>query len=225
MFILDKRFCEEATESGDQGAGASGDVDYKARYEELESKYAEEKAERERLSHKITEANKHAKNAEKEAQRQAREKAEKENDFKQLFESSEAERLRLQQELEQRDSTSARKEARNAALTLAAKHAEGDNVELLADYIERRLKFSDGSVKVTDEKGNLTVSSLEDLGKEFASSKRYASLIKGSKASGGSAPGGENNGGAGQVITREQFNGYSPQQRMKFIKGGGKVKD
>lgn len=47
--------------------------------------------------------------------------------------------------------------------------------------------MAEGQVRITDESGKLTVSSLADLQKEFETSPRYASLVRGSQAGGGGA--------------------------------------
>ncbi len=137
---------------------------------------AEKKAEQERR-----------RKAEEEARIAADEKARAEGNYQQLFESSQAElererqtRAELQRANEQRDI--------NLAATRIASHiADGENAEILADFISRRLKVAEGQVRVTDATGNLTISTLDDLEKEFETSPRYASLVRGSQAGGGGA--------------------------------------
>ena len=72
----------------------------------------------------------------------------------------------------------------NVAMKLAAEIADGANAELLSEFIGRRLKFHDDGVKVTDNSGNLTVSSLSDLKTEFQNDARYSALLKGNQSSG-----------------------------------------
>lgn len=137
---------------------------------------AEKKAEQERR-----------RQAEEQARIEADERARAEGNYQQLFESSQAElererqgRAELQRANEQRDI--------NLAATRAAHNiADGENAELLADFISRRLKVAEGQVRVVDASGNLTISTLADLEKEFETSPRYASLVRGSQAGGGGA--------------------------------------
>jgi len=184
------------------------------------------KLENERLTAKIEEANKHNKAAETEAKRLAREKAEAEGNFKQLFESSEAERKQLQSQLQGMADQSASEKGNTAALRLAMDLAGSENdAVLLADYIAKRLKFVDNVLKVTDDSGNLTVSTVDDLKKEFANSVRFSSLLKGNQSSGGGAAGGSKGGGASPSITRSEFDSLDSIARMKFVKNGGKIND
>lgn len=228
-----RKYREEAGDGGEAGGGTGGesgsaeggaagiDPDLAAKLAEAETL----KQENERLQAKITEANKHKKEAERLAKEEARQKAEAAGNHEELYKSAmtelekeRAEHAALQSQInnEKRD---------NAALKIASELAEGVNVELLADFISRRLKFADGSIKVTDETGNLTVSTLDDLKKEFSGSARYSSLIKGNQSSGGGAAGGSGSSGAAKEITRSEFDALDPVARSKFTKEGGKIVD
>ena len=184
------------------------------------------KAENQRLTAKIEEANKHNKAAETESKRLAREKAEAEGNFKQLFESSEAERTQLQSQLQGMADQTANEKRNTAALRLAVDLAGSEsNAGILADCVAKRLKFVDNMLKVVDESGNLTVSTIDDLKKEFANSARFSSLLKGNQSSGGGAAGGSNGSGAAPSITRSEFDSLDANARMKFVKSGGKLND
>lgn len=229
--IYGRVFREESGDDGDKG-GTGDDGDKGPTVEELQAQLAEatangeaSAAENARLTAKIGEANKHKKEADKKAKESARQKAEADNDFEQLFKSSEHERDSLQSQLDSLNSSNAVKEQKAAAMKIATTLSEGANVELLADFIQRRLKYTDEGIKVTNEAGELTVSTLEDLAKEFAGGARYASLIKGSKSSGGGASGGSDGGGASKEISRSDFDKLDPTSKQKFFKDGGKVLD
>ncbi|MCF5398097.1 hypothetical protein GIV98_26145, partial [Pseudomonas syringae] len=112
--------------------------------------------------------------AEEARTQQERDAAKARGDFEQLFTSSEqalaAERAKLADmtaSIERRDLTS-------AASKVATIIAEGENAEILAEFIQRRLKVVEGQVKVTDAQGNLTIATLDDLAKEFEKTPRYA---------------------------------------------------
>ena len=71
------------------------------------------------------------------------------------------------------------------ALELAKTISDGDNADLLASFIEQRLRSENGEIKVTDTNGALTISTQEDLLNEFKANQRYSSLVTVTKADGG----------------------------------------
>mgnify|MGYP003648410731 CR=1 FL=1 len=184
------------------------------------------KQENQRLIHKIEEANKHKKEAERITRETERQKAESEGNFEQLYKSSEQRAKELFDQIEQRDQINANEKRISESLRIASQLAEGDhNIDLLAEQVAKRLKYVDNSIKVVDSSGNLTVSTLDDLKKEIAGSARFSSLLKGNKSSGGSATGGASGSGAAQTIRRADFDALDAGSRMKFIKSGGKITD
>lgn len=138
-------------------------------------------------------------------QRRLQEESQRANgEYEQLYTSSqqalEQERTRLAEltaNIERRDLTS-------AASKVSSSIADGENAEILAEFVQRRLKIVDGQVKVTDAAGNLTIASLEDLAKEFQQAPRYAALVRGTQANGGGAAGGK---GGGATKTWDQMTG------------------
>ena len=220
-----RKYREEANGEGEGEGKSEGPTP-----EELQAQITALAAEKEALLNKNNELLGESKKA-KEARRQAeakasaeaKAKAEAEGNYEQLFKSSETERQALSQQLEELNGTIANKERNLAANHIASSLAENENIELLSEFIVKRLKYHEGEIKVTDSNGNLTVSSLDDLKKEFAGSARYASLIKGNQSSGGGASGGSNGSGAAKEITRSQFDALDPVQKAKFTKDGGRV--
>lgn len=90
------------------------------------------------------------------------------------------------------------------AVKLANKLSDGDNVDLMTEFVKKRLKIDeDGKVKVTDSDGNLTISTTTDLVEEFKGDKRFASLVTASKASGGGADDGDDNKGGGRAGAKD----------------------
>jgi len=184
--------------------------------------FAALKGEYDRLQAKVVEANKHTKQAERQAADEAKQKAEAEGNYQQLFKSSEVERQRLLSDLESLHAKTAQEKVDTESLRVASGIAKGSNIELLAEFVKRRLRYADGCVKVTDKNGNLTVSSMDDLKKEFASSTRYASLIAGPESSGGGATGGTKSGSAA-TITRKEFEDLDPITQSKIGRSGTRV--
>jgi len=172
---------------------------------------------------------KQAKNAKREAEAAAeaeRERIAKEKgDHEQLYNSANEKLTSTQKELENLQLSIAVEKKNTAALKIATELADGTNAELLGEFIGRRLKFTDDGLKVTDTTGQLTVSSLDDLKKEFANDPRYSALLKGNQSSGGGASGGSNGSGAAKELQRAEFTALDPASKMKFVKDGGKVID
>jgi len=164
--------------------------------------------------------------AEQKAREEADAKAAKEGNFEQLYKSAQEQNSNLQAENLAIKDGIAKEKRDSTALNIATSLAEGANVKLLSEFIKPRLKHEDGETKVLDASGNLTVLTVQDLAKEIAADATYASLLKGSKAAGGGANDNNNNGGsAAKEITRSEFDGKSPAEKMKYIKAGGKVVD
>lgn len=164
-----------------------------------------------------------AKKQSEEATLAANEKAKKDGDFEQLYNSSTEQATGYKTQLETLQNTISSDKTNSAAMSLAVQLADGYNAELLSEKIALRLKYTEEGVKVLDANGQLTVSSIEDLKTEFSGNERYASLLKGNQSSGGGAPGGNNSGAASKLLTRAEFEGLNPTKKMEFIQASGKV--
>lgn len=169
-----------------------------------------------------TKANKaKARDAEQAAVDATAEKARKSGDFESLLASSETERKRLLDENAAIKGGIATDKRDNQALKMAGELAEGENIGLLAEFIGRRLKYTDEGLKVLDKVGNPTISEVSALKDEFKNDARYASLLKGNQSSGGGATGGSGSGGAVQEMPRSDFEALDPIARAKFMQSGG----
>ncbi|AJD82841.1 head scaffolding protein [Achromobacter phage 83-24] len=88
--------------------------------------------------------------------------------------------------------------------------------DLLAPVIAKRLRVEqvDGKhvTKVIDDAGNLSALTIEDLRKEIAGKKEYASVIIAGKGSGGGSRGGQQRGGASD----KKFSELSDEERMEW---------
>jgi predicted nuclease with TOPRIM domain len=167
-----------------------------------------------------------AQQAEEAAKQAELEKAKKAGDHEQLYKSSEAEREKLAQQLAELQQSIHQEKVSSTALKMAADMADGPNAEILADYIAKRLKYTDDGVKVLDASGELTVSSLDDLKAEFKTSPRFQSLVRGNQASGGGAPGGKGGSASPKTVDRATFNSWTPEKQRAFtVEDKGKVTD
>jgi len=163
----------------------------------------------------------------KEARRKAdEEKARKDGDFEQLHASSEQARTALEEELTELRDSIANNKRKSKAKDIAGAISEGPNAELLATFVEKRLKMTAEGIKVVDSAGNLTVATIDDLQKEIAADPRYAALVKGNQSGGGGAPGGKGDGGgAANTIDRATWDTWPQSKRAEFAKKKGKVVD
>lgn len=131
-----------------------------------------------------------AKEAAAQAEQDAIERARQAEDYKSLYESSESKRAELETDYSGFKNSIRTEKKNHEAFKLASEMAEGSNVELLSEFIGRRLDISDdGKLQVLNTEGNPTVQTLKDLKKEFEASGRYDALLKGTGSIGGGATG------------------------------------
>lgn len=151
--------------------------------------------------------------------------AKKKGDYEQLLKSSEEQRKELSDQLDGLNNKISTEKTQSASLKLAAELADGTNAELLSEFISKRLRYTDDGLKVLDKNGGLTVSSLDDLKREFQANDKYKSLIRGNQSNGGGASGGESGASQNKVLTRSDFDKLDSPEKMKFMKDGGKLVD
>ena len=159
--------------------------------------------------------------AEEKAKAEAAEKLKKANDFEQLYNSSEAERQKAAQELNDLKSTIQRQKLTSEASSLASQMTQDTaRAKLLTEQLQSRLTIVDGETRVLDTSGNLTVSTIKELATSIKD--EYPFLVDGSKAAGGGATGGNSSGAEiSKTKSRADFDQMSPQKRMDFMKSGG----
>lgn len=164
-----------------------------------------------------------AKEAEEAAKQAAAEAAKKNGDYEALYKSAQAELEKKTGQFQELQQSIQKKEISSQAMRVASELADGNNIELLKPFIEQRLKYTDDGIKVLDQTGQPTVSSLDDLKNEFQSSGRYDALLRGNQAAGGGAAGGHSGGGAAKQVTRSQWDSMGHKERAAFSQDGGKV--
>lgn len=166
-----------------------------------------------------------AEQASRQLQAEAEEKLKAKNDYKQLFESQQAETGKLREQLD-----GMMTQAKQAKISAeAAKIAAGltkdvGRLKLLQKEVGQRLTLVDDQIRVVDESGQLTVSTLEELTSRIKAD--YPFLVDGSQATGGGAA--RSSGGAGsgdRTITRAEFDMMRPVEKAKFMQSSGRVTD
>lgn len=199
---------------------------YKAQIAELSGSNESMKAKMDQLLGETKKAKQDREQAELTARQEAEQKAKAAGDFEQLHKSSEQARQTLEQQLQEMRNGIANEKRNNAAMRVAADLAEGPNAEILSEFISRRLKYTDDGLKVTNETGELTVSSIDELAQEFKSNTRFAALLKGNQSGGGGAQGGsKQGGGAAKEMSRSEFDGLNHNKRSEFMRSGGRIHD
>ena len=197
---------------------------------DLQAQFSAVKGKSDELLSEAKMAKQKARDAAESRERAKLDKARQEGDFEQLLKSSESERNNLNEQLNSLRTNISTEKVRSQAMQIAAELADGANAELLSEFVQKRIKYTDdGTIKVLDQNGDLTVSSLEDLKNEFTNNERYKALIRGTKSSGGGAPGSTassaSNTSKVKTIDRATFDTMSHPDRAAFFKDGGKMVD
>lgn len=163
-----------------------------------------------------------------EAKTKAEEAMKKAGDFEALYKSSMSKLEETQGRYDELLKANADKDRSIEARKIAESLADGENVEILHRFVMDRLGYDVDGIKVLDKSGQPTISTLDDLKKEFASNSMFKHVIRGNQASGGGAPEAINSGGAAKTMSRSEFEKLSqsdPVSAGKFFKDGGKIED
>lgn len=171
-------------------------VDYKALYEETNTKLSAEIAKITALENKKNELLGETKAA-KDAKRQT--EVSTADELRSLKESIKTERIT------------------NKSLSMAAELAEGTDQLLLKAFIERELS------SIADENGHVSDEDYKKTMSQFETNPMYAKLMKQSKAGGGGAPGQASTVSAGNSAKRSDFNTWDNARKAAFFKAGGSL--
>jgi hypothetical protein len=156
----------------------------------------------------------------------AAEAARKSGNFEELYRSSEADRAAKQEEYSALLENISADRCQREAMKIAVHLADGDNAEILGEFISKRLRYQDDELHVLDTAGQLTVMRVDELKAEFEGDQRWSSLRRARKATGGGAVGGvESGGAASKTITRADYDTLTSAARLKFAQGRGKILD
>lgn len=200
----------------------NSEIDYKAWYEENLDKVASFDsvvAKKDQLLKEVKQTKSEREAAKQEAARVAEEKAKKDGDWDKLLANSKEREESLAKELESIKYTNRQERVNNAALRIASNLAEGENVELLSDFIGRNLD------KLADDTGVLSADVLKEVQEDFANNTKYKSLLRGSKATGGGATGNTRSATQASIMKRADFDQLDQYSRGQFFTNGGKLTD
>lgn len=179
----------------------TNEVDYKSLYEETKRKLETVAAHKDKLY-------KETKEAKAERDREAEEKARKNGEFEKLLEQERKEKLELKQNYKNERITT-------TALKLANELAEGDNVELLSEFVKKTIS------NLAEDDGRIESDLLDSVKNDYKNNPKFKALLKGSKASGGGASGNNTTKSLSKEMSRVDFENLSQSERKKFLKSGG----
>jgi 5'-3' exonuclease len=155
----------------------------------------------------------------------AEQKAKESGDFKNLFESQKQEADTLKQQLADMQTNIQKQQINGEAAKMAARLTKDTNkAQLLQQQISQRLTLVDNELRVTDDNGQPTISTVDDLANSIKTA--YPFLVDGTQANGGGATRSQASGDAvAKTMTRADFDGLGQAQRAQFFKDGGKISD
>lgn len=192
------------------------ELDYKALYEKAQSDIQKIAAKKDELLNETKKAKADREAAATEVLKQA----EKNGEFEKLWKTTKQEKDDLLQNLQQFKQSVRNDKIQIAAMRVATELADGDNAELLSEFIVKNLD------KMADETGALGADVLQAVRDEFKNSAKYKALLRGSKATGGGAPGNaKGTPESDKILTRAEFNKLNQFDRGKFFASGGKLTD
>jgi len=193
----------------------------------LEEKVAEEVQGLKAKNDELLAEKKAAQRAKEELDAKARTEKEKyaqENgQYQELYESQKAEANQLRQKIDEMNQQVVRQKVQSEASKIASSLTKDvSKAKLLEEKVSQRLTLLDGEVRVTDDSGQLTVSTLEDLVGSVRS--EFPFLVDGNQATGGGATRSQGRADVGiKEISRSEFDGMSQRERAQYVKEGGKV--
>jgi len=192
---------------------------------QIEEQVAGLKAKNEELLAEKRKAQQEKERIDAEAKSERERIAQENGQFKELYEAQKQETSQLRQTIEEMNQSFAQQKVRTEAQKLASSLTKDTaRASLLEKEISQRLQLVEGEVKVVDENGQLTVSTLDDLSATIKQS--YPFLVDGSQAQGGGAA--RSQGGAdvgAREMSRDDFEQMDAVKKAEFMKSGGKLVD
>lgn len=151
--------------------------------------------------------------------------AQENGQYQELYESQKQEANVLRQKIEEMNQQVTRQKVQSEATKIAASLTKDvAKAKLLEEKLGQRLTLMDGEIRVTDDSGQLTVSTLDDLVVNVKND--FPFLVDGNQATGGGATRSQGRADVGmREISRSDFEGMKHPDRARFLKEGGKVYD
>lgn len=186
-------------------------VDYKALFEKSQEDLRIVAEHKDKLYKETKQAKADRELADLQAKKISEEKAQKDGEFETLWKTSKEEKEQLEKRLQSIEKANRNEKVQISAMRIATELADGDNAELLSDFVQRNLD------KMADETGALSPDVLEAVKNEFRNNGKYKSLLRGSKAIGGGAAGNTSTKSQSQELSRAEFQRLSPLAQGNFL--------
>lgn len=193
----------ETQENVDVDVNEATEIDYKSLYEETKRKLDTVAAHKDKLYQET-------KAAKAQRDQEAEEKARKNGEFEKLLEQERREKNELKQNYKN-------ERINTHALKLANELADGDNVELLSEFVQKTL------TNLADDDGRIESDVIDSVRNEYKNNPKFKALLRGSRASGGGAAGNQSTKGTTKEMARSDFDNLSQNKRKDFLKGGGQI--
>ncbi len=194
-------------------------IDYKSLYEKSQADLQAVAKKKEELLSETKKAKDEQRHATETARQASEAKAAKDGEFEKLWQTTKSEKDALLKQLQDITTSNRREKLQVAAMRIATELADGDNAELLSDFVARNLD------KMADETGNTTSDVLEAIKNDFKTNAKFKALLRGSKAAGGGATGNMSSAQQSNTVDRATFDKMSPGKKMDLMKSGGSVVD
>lgn len=194
-------------------------LDYKSLYEKSQADLQAVAKKKDELLGETKRAKDEQRHATEAARQASEAKAAKDGEFEKLWQTTKSEKDALLKQLQDVTTSNRREKLQVAAMRIATELADGDNAELLSDFVARNLD------KMADEAGGLTPEVLDAIKNDFKANAKFKALLRGSKAAGGGATGNMSSAQQSNTVDRGTFDKMSPGKKMEFIKSQGSVVD
>jgi DNA repair exonuclease SbcCD nuclease subunit len=186
-------------------------IDYKALYEKSQEDLRIVAEHKDKLYKETKQAKADRELADLQSKKVAEEKAQKDGEFEKLWNTSKQEKADLEKRLQDIEKSNRSEKVQISAMRIATELADGDNAELLSEFVQRNLD------KMADEAGGLSPDVLEAVKNEFKSNGKFKALLRGSKAAGGGATGNTVTKAQSSELSRAEFAKLSPLEQGKFF--------
>lgn len=203
---LEEAYAEEAE--------TSQELDYKALYEESQSKLESLAAHKERLMDEAKKAKaikRQSQQKELELRRQQEETAAKNGEFEKLWKQTQKELEEERQKYQSYREETKKEKIDVQSMALANELADGPNATLLSTFISKTLNH------LADESGSLSEDVISSVKDEFKNNELYSALLRKSKATGGGAPGNMRGAQDKSKLNTEQFRELSDADKVDFM--------
>ncbi len=194
------------------------EINYKELYEKSQADLKAVAAKKEELLSETKRAKSDQRDAAEQARIASEAKAAKDGEFEKLWQTTKVEKELLMNQLNDIKGSHRKEKINVASMRIATELADGDNAELLSDFVSRNLD------KIADDTGAVTSDVLDAVKNDFKNNAKYRALLRSSKATGGGAPGNKiSDPQSTKLLTRSDFNNLDQSARGKFFASGGKL--